>query len=435
MRSGGGIPSLPILWDVHTSHTAMPVKFGSSMLTTTEQSGTSSRSTPQVPPRISPLTSVETHTSVTMMTISTNLRYAYRDSQGWHTQVVDKDPEDAGAYTSLALDSRGYPHIAYQGHRIVAPLNLKYAYFDGSVWHTEVVDNDGNLGYVISLDLDSNDHPHILYYDYERRMLKYAHHDGASWQTSFVAQSVSGFLKLDRHGRPAVSLISDSDLKYGYFDGTQWHFEVVDADVDSGAYAPRTSLDFDSEGYPHIAYQDNTTLVIKYAYSDGASWHLENVAPGCAVIPDSDCSLSLSVDTRDQPHISFNNAVERKLRYAVRHRLYDFTGFFPPIENLPEVNSVKAGQAIPVKFSLNGYQGMDIVALGYPASIPVECGTTADSAIALTSSPGNSSLSYDAVTDQYQYVWKTNKSWAGSCRTLVLKLSDGTSHRANFQFR
>ena len=36
--------------------------------------------------------------------------------------------------------------------------------------------------------------------------------------------------------------------------------------------------------------------------------------------------------------------------------------------------------------------------------------------------------------DQYTYVWKTNKAWAGTCRQLVVKLDDGTYHRANFNF-
>lgn len=47
---------------------------------------------------------------------------------------------------------------------------------------------------------------------------------------------------------------------------------------------------------------------------------------------------------------------------------------------------------------------------------------------------GASSLSYDATTDQYKYVWKTNKAWAQSCRQLIVKLSDGSSHVANFRF-
>ena len=52
-----------------------------------------------------------------------------------------------------------------------------------------------------------------------------------------------------------------------------------------------------------------------------------------------------------------------------------------------------------------------------------------------TVTTGGSTLGYDAWTDQYIYVWKTDASWAGTCRQLVLQLNDGSIHRANFKFK
>jgi hypothetical protein len=114
---------------------------------------------------------------------------------------------------------------------------------------------------------------------------------------------------------------------------------------------------------------------------------------------------------------------------------YAFTGFFQPVDNLPTLNTVNAGRAIPVKFSLGGDYGLNILAPGYPSSSVVTCGTTAEDAIEETVTAGNSSLSYDASTEQYTYVWKTDQAWAGTCRTLVVKLNDGTYHYANFKFK
>jgi hypothetical protein len=110
-------------------------------------------------------------------------------------------------------------------------------------------------------------------------------------------------------------------------------------------------------------------------------------------------------------------------------------GFFQPIDNLPILNVVNAGRAIPVKFSLGGNQGLDIFVAGYPTSAQVTCGSMAEDAIGETLTAGSSSLSYNASSDQYTYVWKTEKSWAGTCRTLVVKLDDGTFHWANFKFK
>jgi hypothetical protein len=40
---------------------------------------------------------------------------------------------------------------------------------------------------------------------------------------------------------------------------------------------------------------------------------------------------------------------------------------------------------------------------------------------------GNSSLQCDAGSDQYTYVWKTDKAWAKTCRILVLTLNETVS--------
>ena len=111
-------------------------------------------------------------------------------------------------------------------------------------------------------------------------------------------------------------------------------------------------------------------------------------------------------------------------------------GFFQPVDNLPTVNSVKAGQAIPVKFSLAGNQGLSIFAAGYPVSQKITCASSAPlDDIEETSTAGSSSLTYDAGSNQYNYVWKTDKAWVGTCRQLIVKLIDGTDHKANFKFK
>jgi hypothetical protein len=115
---------------------------------------------------------------------------------------------------------------------------------------------------------------------------------------------------------------------------------------------------------------------------------------------------------------------------------YDFAGFFPPVDNPPTINVVQAGRSIPLKFSLGGDQGLDIFAEGYPHSgtIPADPDAPLDN-IEQTVTAGASDLSYDATSDQYIYVWKTEEAWSGQTRQLVLKLNDGSEHKANFLFR
>lgn len=113
---------------------------------------------------------------------------------------------------------------------------------------------------------------------------------------------------------------------------------------------------------------------------------------------------------------------------------YAWTGFFQPIDNAPVLNTVKAGSAVPVKFSLGGNQGLSIFASG-PASGVIACGATEGDVIEETYTAGGSGLQYDAAANQYIYVWKTEKSWAGQCRVLQLRFRDGSTKSALFKFK
>ena len=62
-------------------------------------------------------------------------------------------------------------------------------------------------------------------------------------------------------------------------------------------------------------------------------------------------------------------------------------------------------RTIPVKFSLGGDYGTDILATGYPQSVQISC-TTLDP-IAGTPAPTNGGLGFEA--GQYKYLWKTEK--------------------------
>jgi len=117
--------------------------------------------------------------------------------------------------------------------------------------------------------------------------------------------------------------------------------------------------------------------------------------------------------------------------------VYDFAGFFQPVENPDVWNKAKAGQGIPVKFSLGGNQGLDIFKTGSPTAVQVACpsgtGTTYD---AIETTTANSSgLIYDADAGQYVYVWKTPKTLDGKCYKFKLGLNDGSSWYALFDFR
>jgi hypothetical protein len=109
----------------------------------------------------------------------------------------------------------------------------------------------------------------------------------------------------------------------------------------------------------------------------------------------------------------------------------EFGGFLPPIAG-DALNSAKAGRAVPVNFSLGGDFGLDILD---STSGQVECNTaTVSGDLVPTVSAGASGLTYDPEADLYTYVWKTDKSWSGTCRQLSLTI-DGETYVADFQFK
>jgi hypothetical protein len=119
---------------------------------------------------------------------------------------------------------------------------------------------------------------------------------------------------------------------------------------------------------------------------------------------------------------------------AVVNVVWDFSGFFPPIENPPALNVVKAGRVLAIQFSLGGDQGLAILAAGSPVSVPVNCTSREPiGAEVPTVTPGGG-ITYMALTDTYLYEWKTSKGWTG-CRRLIVTLADGTRHHADFQFK
>lgn len=152
-------------------------------------------------------------------------------------------------------------------------------------------------------------------------------------------------------------------------------------------------------------------------------------------------ALILSLDTSSVglkvlDFVAVDNAGNQAARRCEYRVLYDFAGFFQPVDNLPVLNSLKAGSAVPIKFSLRGFQGLNIFAPGYPASRQIACDSGAPIAeIEQTVAAGSSILNYDAASGQYVYVWKTDKAWAGTCRQFVVALTDGTPHIANFRFK
>jgi Tol biopolymer transport system component len=117
------------------------------------------------------------------------------------------------------------------------------------------------------------------------------------------------------------------------------------------------------------------------------------------------------------------------------HVPYAFEGFLSPIAATPSLNPAKGGSTVALRFKLGGNQGLGVLASGYPRSHTISCDSASTDQGDDAQTVG--SLSYDSESQGYTYRWKTSKAWAkaGTCRQFVLRLNDGSSHRADFTFK
>ena len=93
------------------------------------------------------------------------------------------------------------------------------------------------------------------------------------------------------------------------------------------------------------------------------------------------------------------------------------------------LNDVNAGATVPVKFTLAG-AGANLQI----DSQPVDCSSlvpTGEPPSPLDS-PGSTGLSQDG--NEYHVNWKTDSSWAGTCRRLTVRIPAASDAVAYFRF-
>jgi extracellular elastinolytic metalloproteinase len=108
------------------------------------------------------------------------------------------------------------------------------------------------------------------------------------------------------------------------------------------------------------------------------------------------------------------------------------------------LRDVDAGDTVPLRFTADGYKGLDVLAAtNSPFSRRVDCETlrvpsqgefTTPRELPIdTKTPGNSKLTVNA-NGVFTYPWKTLEEWGGTCREVVVTRDDGKQHRAFFRF-
>ncbi len=260
------------------------------------------------------------------------LYYAWFDGTAWHTEVVDAA---GGGFTSLVLDAAGHPHISY-----LYDDTVYYAYFDGTAWQKMVVDDSSYFYYyTTAIGLDSSGRSHVVYYEAIGN-LRHAYYNGTAWQRETVESDLGepwgtmGRLSLAIDGSDHLHVsycdLTWDDLKYAYYDGSTWHRQTVDADG-----GPQTSLALDSAGRPRIAYTGEYDH-LRYAAYDGSAWQIQELDTATTYDP------ALVLDAADHPHIARSRGVPASLY----HTWFDGTGWNSESVEAEESSELYAALAI-----------------------------------------------------------------------------------------
>ncbi|HEU4726136.1 MAG TPA: FlgD immunoglobulin-like domain containing protein [Candidatus Eisenbacteria bacterium] len=269
----------------------------------------------------------------------------------------------AGEYgTSLALDQQGTPNISCMRFaNYVGPYTdftdgeLRFGVKRGGVWTFETADTIGSCGWRSSLALDSRGNPHISHWDFKNLGIRYSTRNGSTWTNEIVDPSAGAYssIVVDANGAPHIvyegvggaaiyarkqngvwiyqtietpgqypSLAQDpqGNLVVAYYNGVglrcarrvngAWVIDVVEEGNGTGPYC---SLALDGVGNPRIAYYDFNTQSLRYAHKDGDVWSVEVARAGVQVFDKT--SLKLSSD--GSPQIAYyGDAPAYAVQYA-----------------------------------------------------------------------------------------------------------------------
>ena len=152
------------------------------------------------------------------------------------------------------------------------------------------------------------------------------------------------------------------------------------------------------------------------------------VADGQPIDTSTAGDKTFTVEARD----AAGNSAGASAEYRVIH---ESGGFLWPVRGRPALNTRVAGAPVPIRFDL----GQAAIAKGWPQSAQIPCGSNA------TPAGGEPTVSWHKNKDAKKkkekgkrkrvlYLWRTSRDWAGTCRQFILKLDDGSIHRADFRF-
>ncbi|MDI6819463.1 MAG: hypothetical protein QMC89_00960 [Candidatus Hodarchaeaceae archaeon] len=161
------------------------------------------------------------------------LKYGRLEENGWTLETLDGGEGFSIRWVSMALDKDDRPHIAYYfSEPLPTPELLKYARWTGSEWRFEVIDN---VGYGASppgpsIALDSKGYPHIAHGP-SGPGVEYIRWTGGKWEFQIIE---------DVFGCHVCLVLDENDLPHiAYYDGDNWDLKYATLSEAIGPVEPQ----------------------------------------------------------------------------------------------------------------------------------------------------------------------------------------------------
>lgn len=190
---------------------------------------------------------------------------------------------------SLAVDSRGYPHIAFGS---ASGNSIYYVWWDGSAWQSERVTS----GWHVSIGLDLAENPHIAIWARNPDRLVFASRDPVNgWSTEEADNSFNDvgmtpdLVMVGNTPHIAYYDLEQDNLRYAVKNGNNWSDEVVASNGQIG-FSPAMAIT--TTGDVHIVYRDEDNDWARHAYDVGFGWEY-------SVMDSTDDSGNYNALTRD----------------------------------------------------------------------------------------------------------------------------------------
>src|ERR1035437_4755870 len=283
--------------------------------------------------------------------IAVPLRAAWVDADGSGIGEIDvsNDPSSTSYIPSIAVDSRGYPHIAWYSNTPSGNTQIFYLYWNGVEW----VDASGSSGQGAinisntptnseypRLALDSLDRPHITWEDGTSgdREVYYLYWNGSDWvdatgsgRAQINVSNMAGY-----SGSPAIAVNSSNraciawsqqdgsdatkaDIYFAQWNGVQWVGAVANSPekiYESDYISESPYICLDSADRPHVTWSDGAddNREIYYLKYNGSAW-VDATGTGISNInisntPEYSAWPKMALDSLNRPHIVFENANE-----------------------------------------------------------------------------------------------------------------------------